>query len=285
VTASASDAGGVAGVQFTLDGSNLGSEDTTAPYSASWDTRTASNGAHTLAAVAHDLAGNAATASSVSVTVANAGLPPGLVASYGFEEGSGTTTADASGNNNQGTLTNGAGWAAAGKHGKAATFDGVNDFVSVADSSSLDLTTGMTLEAWVNPAALGTAWRTVIFKQQPGDLVYGLYANRNTKVPLGQIFVGGSERDANGTAQLPLNQWSHLAATYDGSTLKVWLNGAQVGTLAIAGAIPASTGPFLIGGDAVFSEWFQGSIDDVLVYNRALSQTEIQADMNRNGAG
>jgi hypothetical protein len=71
VNANASDNSGVGGVQFKLDGAALGAEDTTAPYSVSWDTRTATAGSHTLTAVARDVAGNTATSSPVNVTVSN----------------------------------------------------------------------------------------------------------------------------------------------------------------------------------------------------------------------
>src|SRR5258707_1259330 len=76
VTASASDNVGVVGVQFRLDGSNLGAEDTTAPYSVSWNTTATSNGSHTLTAVARDAAGNVSPVSTVTVTVNNAPPPP-----------------------------------------------------------------------------------------------------------------------------------------------------------------------------------------------------------------
>lgn len=78
VSATASDNIGVVGVQFKLDGSNLGSEDTSAPYSITWDTNTASNASHTLTAVARDAAGNSTTSSSVTVTVNNT-TPPSTV--------------------------------------------------------------------------------------------------------------------------------------------------------------------------------------------------------------
>jgi fibronectin type 3 domain-containing protein len=71
VTAEAADDIGVAGVQFTLDGANLGAEDTVAPYTVPWDTRASANGAHSLSAVARDAAGNRQTASSVAVSVSN----------------------------------------------------------------------------------------------------------------------------------------------------------------------------------------------------------------------
>jgi hypothetical protein len=71
VTASASDNVGIAGVQFKLDGSNLGSEDTSAPYSTNWSSTATTNGTHTLTAVARDTAGNLTTSSSVTITVSN----------------------------------------------------------------------------------------------------------------------------------------------------------------------------------------------------------------------
>src|SRR5204863_22354 len=71
VTANASDNIAVVGVQFKLDGANLGAEDATSPYSTSWDTTTASNGSHTLTAVARDAAGNTATCAAVTVSLGN----------------------------------------------------------------------------------------------------------------------------------------------------------------------------------------------------------------------
>jgi hypothetical protein len=284
LSANASDGGGVADVQFKIDGTNVGSLDTTSPYSANWDSRTVANGTHTVTATARDLAGNSTTSAGVQVTVSNTAPPSGLVAAYGFDEGTGTSAGDSSGNGNTGTLiANGPAWTI-GKHGRALSFDGTNDWVTVPDANSLDLTNAMTLEAWVYPTAGGTAWRTVMFKEQTGDLVYGLYANRNTQVPNAQVYVGGSAREGNGTSALPLNQWSHLAATYDGTTLRLYVNGIQVGTLAVAGAMQASNGVLRIGGNNIWGEYFQGRIDDLMIYNRVLSAGEVQADMNRDAA-
>ena len=76
VTANASDNVGVVGVQFLLDGGNLGTEDTAAPYSVSWNTTSAANGSHTLTAIARDAAGNHTTSAAVTVTVSNNTPPP-----------------------------------------------------------------------------------------------------------------------------------------------------------------------------------------------------------------
>jgi glucose/arabinose dehydrogenase/PKD repeat protein len=207
----------------------------------------------------------------------------GLVAAYGFNEGAGTTLTDVSGHGHPGTLA-GPTWSASGRNGGALTFDGVNDVVSIADHNELDLTNGMTLEAWVKPSALGTAWRTVIFKEQAAHMTYALYANTSTSRPAAQAYVGG-QRDARGTSALATGAWAHLAGTYDGTTLRLYVNGAQAATLATSGSMTVSTGQLKLGGNAIWGEWYAGLIDDVRVYNRALSASELQSDMNAPVAG
>ena len=198
---------------------------------------------------------------------------------YGFNEGSGTTVNDSSGNGNYGTATNTT-WATAGKNGKALLFNGMNALVTVPDSASLDLTTGMTLEAWVDPSTLTSSWRTVVFKERPGGMLYALYANNGSaNRPVGQVFLGNAEQDAPGTSSVPLNAWTHLAATYDGSALRLYVNGALVTTFAVSGSLATTTNPLRIGGNTIWGEYFNGLIDDVRIYNRALTAAEIQSDM------
>jgi hypothetical protein len=220
-----------------------------------------------------------ATWDLIEVTSDTAPPPPapGLVAAYSFDEGSGTAVIDRSGNGNTGTVANTT-WSTAGKYGGALSFNGTSSWVTVADSSSLDLTGALTLEAWVNPAALGTTWRTVLFKEQSAGMVYSLYANESTGHPVGQVNIGG-EQNAVGNAGLPLDTWTHLALTYDAQTLKLYVNGALAGSKTQTGAVPASTGVLRMGGNGIWPEWFSGRIDNVRIYNRALSQAELQADM------
>ncbi len=279
IAATASDDQGVAGVRFRIDGADLGAEDTAAPYSRSWDTQTFPNGTHVLTAVARDIAGNQTTSSAVTVTVSNTAPPPatGVVAAYAFSEGSGTTTSDRSGNGNTGTLS-GTTWTTAGLAGVGLSFDGVNDRVDVNDSASLDLTGGMTLEAWVYPTVL-SGWRTVVLKERPGGLAYALYAHDNAPKPAAYVRIGSADVSVVGVSALPLHTWTHLATTYDGATLRLYVNGIEVGSRAVTGIIQVSTGRLRIGGNAVWSEWFAGQIDEVRIYNRGLSAAEIQADM------
>jgi hypothetical protein len=280
VSATASDNVGIAGVQFLLDGIALGAEDTSAPYSISWDTRTASNATHTLSARARDLAGNLGTSATVSVTVSNTAVS-GLVAAYAFDEGTGTTTADATGKSHTGTLS-GATWTTAGKNGKALSFNGTSSYVSAADAADLDLTNGMTLEAWINPASLTSGgWNTIVMKEGSATtLAYSLYANDGNPRPSITVRIGTADREAMGTSAVPLNTWTHLAATYDGANLRLYVNGVQVGSLAQTGSMLVSARTLRIGGNSVWGEYFNGLIDDVRIYNRALSATEIQTDMS-----
>ena len=97
--------------------------------------------------------------------------------------------------------------------------------------------------------------------------------------------IGAVDRDVRGTAQLPLNTWTHLATTYDGSALRLYVNGTQVATLAATGSIVTSTGALKLGGNALWGEWYSGLIDELRVYNRALTPAEIQGDMTRPVTG
>ena len=90
----------------------------------------------------------------------------------------------------------------------------------------------------------------------------------------------GLPLDARGVASLPLNTWTHLAVTYDGTTLRLYVNGSQVGSRAVASPLLTSTGVLRFGGNSVWGEFFAGRIDEVRLYNRALAVAEIQADMN-----
>ncbi len=202
----------------------------------------------------------------------------GLVAAYGLNEGTGTTTADNSGSGQPGTLTNTT-WTTAGRYGNALTFNGTSSRVNVADAASLDLTTGMTLEAWVFPTT-STGWRTVVMKERSGGFAYALYANNNAARPAVQVRIGGTNITLAGTAALPVNTWSHLAATYDATTLQLYVNGIQVASRATTGALTTTTNPLRLGGTTTLAgRFFSGQIDEVRIYNRALSPTELQADM------
>jgi len=216
-----------------------------------------------------------------STPVAPAAQPAGLVAAYSFDETSGTTVTDVSGNNNTGTLGATVTRSTQGRFGGALVFNG-DSSVTVPNSASLNLTTGMTLEAWVFPTA-STSWATTLMKENAQGLAYSLYASSSANRPIVYFNTGASttrHHYLSGPAALPLNTWSHLAATYDGVTLRLYINGAQVSSQPHTGSIIATTGALRIGGYAA-GEFFRGLIDEIRIYNRALSPSEIVTDLNR----
>jgi hypothetical protein len=213
---------------------------------------------------------------TATITVVSAVPANALIAAYGFNEGAGAVLNDRSGRGHTGTIA-GATWAGAGRYGGALAFDGVNDWVTVNDTAALDLTTGLTLEAWVNPSAV-SSWRGVLTKEQPGGLAYALYGANGASRPAGFADIGG-EIEIGATANLAIDVWTHVAVTYDGTILRIFVNGAQVSTRAQTGAITTSTGALRIGGNGIWGEFFQGRIDEIRIYNRALTLAEIQTDM------
>jgi len=233
------------------------------------------------------------------VSLGPAGSPAGgLVLALGFDEASGTTAIDSSASPKNGTILQAV--RVPGKFGSALKFDGVNDWVTVTDTtnSKLDLTTGMTLEAWVNPSAM-SGWETVLYKERgtagEGLLCYALYAHDGAPlsggkaVPAGYVRLNNAtqttDRAVRGTTKLALNTWTHIATTYDGTVQKFYVNGILVGTAnplvaPSLNTIVQSNGAIRIGGNASSTgEFFQGLIDEVRVYNRALSASEIGTDM------
>ena len=216
-------------------------------------------------------------------SVTGGGSSTALVAAYNFEEASGTTVADASGKGNHGTIS-GASRITSGQFGRALSFDGVNDWVTINDAASLDLTNGMTLEAWVYPTVNMTQWATVILKEQSGGGLYELYANGDQSQPLTSVTVAGQYQVLSGGPWLLANQWTHLAATYNGTTERLYVNGTQVAQRPQTGPIEVSSSPLRLGGNSVWGEFFKGRIDEVRIYNSALSATEIQTDMSTSVA-
>src|SRR5258705_89543 len=220
---------------------------------------------------------NTANDSASDVTIVSSQTSTaGLVGAYSFNEGTGTTVADLSGGGHTGTVS-GTTWAATGKYGGALSFDGTSALVTIPDAASLHLTTAMSLKAWINPAAPNSWWADVIYKGS--DNYYLMATSSNASSPAAGGTFAGSGTDVFGTAVVPVNTWTYLAATYDSATLRLYVNGVQVSSVARTGSLATSTNPLQIGGDSIFGQYFRGLIDEVRVYNGALTATQVQSDM------
>jgi hypothetical protein len=261
--------GSVAKVEF-FNGITLLGTDTTSSYSFTWNNVVAGN--YTIRAKATDNLGVATTSAAVHVTVTDSSL----VGYWKFNDGSGLAAADSSGNANHGTLVNGPVWAA-GQTTGALSFDGVDDYVSVNNSGSLNPPTQITLSAWIRPAST-VASGEIISKEDFNNNQYYLRLQGGGKIRFG---VAGTL--LNGATTLSPNIWYLATGTYDGSSIKVYVNGVLDAT-APATLSMSDNG---LGVRLGARQWqyntpltFNGLIDDVRIYNRALSQAEVQALLN-----
>lgn len=200
-----------------------------------------------------------------------------LAAAYGFEESGGITINDSSGHGNQGAIKQ-AVRVKTGRYGKGLKFDGVDDWVTVKDSDSLDLTSGFTFEAWVKPNAVRRS--VVVAKQRQQGTAYDLYAYEDHDLPFSSFHDGFDYNPISGHELLPIKKWTHLAATFDGMYQHLYVNGVHVRTAQSQnGLIKQSKGVLRIGGNSVWGDFFQGYIDEVRIYNYALNAGEIQRDL------
>ncbi len=201
----------------------------------------------------------------------------GLVAFWKFDEGSGTTAYDSSGNGNNGILTNGPVFTA-GRSGNGLRFDGLNDYVIVADSPSLR-PNNFTIEAWIMPPAFVGH---VLGKE------YGSTSDNSYVVWISAANVLSAHSSPGGFVSYPtlqLNSWYHVAYVKDGTAVRFYINGTQVTSTTMSLIVNYDASNLFIGADdndnnEIGDGTFNGIIDEVRIYNRALQSAEIANSYN-----
>jgi hypothetical protein len=215
----------------------------------------------------------------VELNVKNLTLMNGLVGWWKFDETNGTTAYDSSGNGNDGNLTNGPTWTD-GKIGGALSFDGVDDFVNVPSIQNVN-GGGVTFAVWVKP----THFDSVNYPHIVGGAgvsFHGMgppYISSNKKGGVG-FYLGGTSTGEVHTRIIPLLDWSHVASISNGSNYQIFWNGVlEQESTKVTGQVGDSA--IIIGNKTGGSDrtWF-GLIDDVRIYDRALSAAEVQALYN-----
>jgi hypothetical protein len=213
------------------------------------------------------------------------GLPP--AGYWKFDEGTGVVASDSSGKGNAGTLMNEPQWVN-GVSGKALSFDGSDDYVLVQDSSSLDIRDQISVEFWMKPAAnlpyphpssnhpgmdifnKGDAYVGSIHLD-PADPNYG-EIEFALPGPPHKIIYSKTNLWASG-------EWYHLAFTYDGSNMRVYVNGVLDNTVAASGNIVTSGFPLAIGSYCLGTfDFFEGVLDELTIYDYARCSEQILED-------
>jgi len=194
-----------------------------------------------------------------------------LVAHFPMTEGAGTSLMDISGNGNDAALS-GASW-----NGGQVNFDGMSDHAWAAYSQSLNITTdSITVMAWVKwdiDPATGNQWATIV--SMNSDNQYRLQHNKgNSAFEFAIRTTSGNKWVCSSTAP-EKGQWYHLAGTYDGSILNVYVNGLLENSNSHSGTIVGSNKSLFIGNRQTNDRGFSGSIMDVRIYDTVLSDSDI----------
>ena len=205
----------------------------------------------------------------------------GLVAYYKLDDAGGQAT-DSSGLGNTGTLVNSPTWTT-GKVGGGLSFNGSNDRVSIPTSSSLNLTV-FTVMLWVYPKATNTNFQPLVVKEASDGTArnYGLFIAPNT-MKLHFSFQAGdctTWRSYTGSLWMGTSAWNHVAMTYDGSNFKLYRNGTLDTNASLSSTVCLSNNPVKLGKELSTYGDFNGTMDEVRIYNRALSSTEVTEQSN-----
>jgi hypothetical protein len=202
-------------------------------------------------------------------------LEDSVAAYWRLGDGSGTSARDAKGAN-AGTYTNaptlGSAGALSGYADTATAFDGTNDYVNVPDAAALDLANGpLTIEAWVKRSA-NNVTHTIVDK---GTNAYKLYLAADNRLTFRKAGVGNIVAS---TSTITDTAWHHVAATKSGTTSRLYVDGNDVTGTVTDQALADTTSPLGIGAiSGGTAEWWSGSLDEVAVYNAALSAEQVAA--------
>lgn len=216
----------------------------------------------------------------------NSEITSGLVGWFKFKEGTGTTTADSSGNGNNGTLINSPTWTTSNTGNGALNLSSAGlQRVDIGSGSSLNVTQ-ITISAWVKVASGQTAM--IVCKNYDGNsLPYSLYVGTNggggAYNGLSSYTNAAAWKSTNVVTDARDNTWHFICGTYDGLTFRYFIDSVQNATFVATGVLPTNAENVSVGCYQIDNVYFNGLIADVRIYNRALTGTEIKTLFN-NGA-
>ncbi|MEI7620398.1 MAG: LamG-like jellyroll fold domain-containing protein [Candidatus Falkowbacteria bacterium] len=193
-----------------------------------------------------------------------------------FNETSGQLI-DSSGFGNNGTSTS-VTYGVSGKYSSSLGFNGTSSTITISNSPSLSVVNNLTYEAWVMPGAFVTSQILQKGSWDGSNLYEDLYSGWRATLNL----QSGSGASIGWSSGRPIiGAWYHLAMTYDGSMFRLYVNGSEASSTPMTGAIKVNNRLVCIGSDCGLQKFFNGRIDEVAIYNRALSSAEILDRYNR----
>ncbi|MBU1633490.1 hypothetical protein KJ762_03155, partial [bacterium] len=203
-------------------------------------------------------------------------FPEGLVSYWSLDEGIDTTAYDGTANNNSGILKNGTQWAPA-KFGNGLSFDGVDDYVLIPSSPSLNIDTNtVTLSLWVKldylPADMPGPYGPLYDSDSDNYVIYGDRGNNELRFKV-TTASWWAERPGIPGSDLVVDEWLHIVGVYDGSHASIYLNGKLKDSHTLSGNIMANSGDIFLGRTG--TTYFNGEIDNVQVYGRGLTEQEV----------
>src|SRR3989441_869721 len=269
---------GVAGYNIYRGGSQIATTSLTS-YS---DTGLSPATAYVYQVSAFDAAGNvsaqSAPASAATLSPPPADISSGLGLYYRFDEGSGSLANDSSGNGNTGSLLGGTTWTA-GQLGQALNFDGVSGNLTNSTTTGLNLSATLTIAAWINPSDVSATYHTLVAKGVAGLRGYGANLINGR---LNFIKVGSA--DVTSSVLLSAGTWQHAAITWNAATgeVKFYMNGTLAQTIINSSvqSAPLDTDKLLVSLWLNGGSYFAGAMDELRIYNRVLSATDILALYN-----
>jgi hypothetical protein len=205
-------------------------------------------------------------------------LEMGLVGYWKLDEGAGTIAYDSSGYDNDGTIY-GAIWVN-GKHGKALSFDGEDDYVEVPDSPTLDIENEITIAAWIKINSLPGSYAAHLvgkaYESDDWDGNYWIALGPNGEWSFSFAPAGQSAIDHWSTGTLETNKWYHIAATFNDANdiVKLYVNDTLDSQFVETNSMVTDDFPLLMAKGGLW--YFNGILDEVRIYNRALSEEEIR---------
>ncbi|GIV28724.1 MAG: hypothetical protein KatS3mg027_2538 [Bacteroidia bacterium] len=202
-----------------------------------------------------------------------ASLSDGLVGWWKMDElSSATNFVDSSGNNNTLTSFSNAS-TTAGKYGNSGIFDGVDDYMYISNDSDFRIWGPISIALWVKPENITTEWTRFVDKNYSSG--YSFTTGSSGSYDDLSFWHNNQEIIDTGPV-LKLNQWQHVAVTYDGKIAKIFLNGELVDSKPYNGVASGNTSALYIGGTPTYPRDLDGQLDDVRIYNRGLSDDEIR---------